>query len=234
MIILQEAKISKSVISSFLLKTLANLVQKTRTSHQVNQERGVSVRIGIHGLEILVSEAERTRTLNQKITPIPRLSDFHSLDQVAKFELSEMDDNLENRKKIFHELMTESIKETCLGLLKGVDAETLELIKQEFGENTFQVSQQMTWKNGQVSYSNQIEDFKHLKNLIESKFLEAQKMQDEFKQKISSYGIEPKMTTFSELDFDELYSTVTEILLEGLCWVTPKILDKRDAGYVAA
>ena len=234
MIILQEAKIPKSVISSFLLKTLANLVQKARASHQINQERGVSVRLGIHGLEILVSEAERTRTLDQKINPIPRLSDFHSLDQVAKFELSEMDDNIENRKKIFHELMIESIKETCLGLLEGVDAETLELIKQEFGENTFQVSQQMVWKNGQVSYSNQIEDFKNLKNLVESKFLEAQKIQDEFKEKFSSYGIESKMITFSELDFDELRSTITEILLEGLCWVTPKILDKRDAGYVTA
>ena len=234
MIILQEANIPKSIVSSFLLKTLANLVQKTRNSHQVNQERGVSVRLGIHGLEILVSEAERTRALDHKVMPVPRISDFHSLDQVAKFELSEMDDNIENRKKIFHEFMTESIKETCLELLKDVDAETLELIKQEFGENTFQVSQQIMWKNGQVSYSNQIENFKHLKNLIESKFLEVQKIQDEFKQKISSYGIESKITTFSELDSDELRSTITEILLEGLCWVTPKILDKRDAGYVAA
>ena len=49
-----------------------------RQNEQINQERGVSVRLGIHGLEILVGEAERTRTLKYKVTPLPRLSDFQT------------------------------------------------------------------------------------------------------------------------------------------------------------
>ncbi|MDX1533177.1 MAG: AAA family ATPase, partial [Nitrosopumilaceae archaeon] len=105
MIILQEAKLPKSVVSSFLLKALATIIQKMRQSEQINQERGVSVRLGIHGLEILVGEAERTRALAHKTIPVPRLSDFHSLEQIAKFELSELDDTIENRKKIFNELI---------------------------------------------------------------------------------------------------------------------------------
>ena len=42
------------------------------------------------------------------------------------------------------------------------------------------------------------------------------------------------MIFLSEEEYDELRSSITELLLEGLCWVTPKILDKRDAGYVSA
>ena len=203
-------------------------------SELINQERGVSVRLGIHGLEILVGEAERTRTLNHQITPIPRFSDFHALEQIAKFELSEMDDTIENRTKIFNEMIDESIKETSLTFFDDVEENTLQSIKEEFGQNTFQVSQHMVWKNGQSSYSNQIEKFSTLKNLIEQKLKFVEESQQELLQKISSYEISSQRVTFSESDYDELRSFLTEILLEGMCWVTPKILDKREAGYVSA
>src|SRR3989304_6103467 len=133
------------------------------------QERGVCVRIGIHGLELLVGESERTRALSHKILPVPRLSDMHCLDQVAKFELVERDDTIENREKIFHDLIDESIHEVCLEYLNDKDATLLESIKQEFQGKTFQVSQKMIWKNGQTSYENQLENFKNLKYLVELK-----------------------------------------------------------------
>ena len=234
MIIIQEAKIHKSLIPEFLLKTLATLVQKMRENEQINQERGVSVRLGIHGLEILVGEAERTRTLKYKITPLPRLSDFHSLEQIAKFELSELDDTINNRTKIFHELLNESIKEISKTYLEDVDETTLQSIKSEFGENSFPVSQQIIWKNGEVSYNNQVEKIPSLKNLIESKLKTIEEIQNSFKEKITSAGINSEMILLSEEEYDELRSSITELLLEGLCWVTPKILDKRDAGYVSA
>ena len=234
MIILQEANTPKCLVSSFLLKTLAQLVKRMRESEQINQERGVSVRLGIHGLEILVGEAERTRTLNHQIIPIPRLSDFHALEQIAKFELSEMDDTIENRTKIFNTMINESIKETSLRFFDDVDENTLQTVKEEFGEKTFQVSQHMIWKNGQSSYSNQIENFSNLKNLVDQKLKFLEESQNELLEKISSYGISSQRVTFSDSDYDELRSFLTEILLEGMCWVTPKILDKREAGYVSA
>src|SRR3989304_4889147 len=169
LIILQEANISKSFIISPILKTLSTIIQKARKSHEINQERGVSVRIGIHGLELLVGESERTRALSHKILPVPRLSDMHCLDQVAKFELVERDDTIENREKIFHDLIDESIHEVCLEYLNDKDATLLESIKQEFQGKTFQVSQKMIWKNGQTSYENQLENFKNLKYLVELK-----------------------------------------------------------------
>ncbi len=233
MIILQEAKLSKSLISASLLKTLAMVTQKMRNSTQINQEKGVSVRLGIHGLELLVGEAERTRALSKKILSVPRISDTHCLTQVIKFELSELDDTIKNREKIFNELLNESIKETCLEYLEDVDNTLLESIKQEFVEKTFQVSQNFIWKNGQTSYSNQLEKFSNLKNLVESKIETIKSSQNILKQKVEHYKIDTQNVELLEKLEDELRSALVEIILEGLCWTTPKILDKNEAGYVS-
>lgn len=220
-IILQEANIAdKSQIAAPVLKILAAIVQKTRQDPKINQEKGVSVRLGIHGLELLTGEAERARGFNG-ISASPRITDMHCLDQVAKFELSEMDDTIENRRKVFQELVNECIKKGCIEYLANVSEDTLSLIKEEFGENSFQVSQRMHWKNGQTSYSNQLENFANLKRLVESKFDDIKKEQE-------------LLSSFAGKDaFEELWSVMTEIILEGLCWVQPKVLDKREAGYVA-
>ncbi len=234
MIILQEANISKSLILSPLLKTLAKVVQKTRNSPQINQEKGVSARLGIHGLELLVGEAERTRALSKKILSVPRISDMHCLDQIIKFELSELDDTVKNREKVFDEFLKESIKEICLEYLEGVENELLESIKYEFLEKTFQVSQNLIWKNGQTSYSNQLENFSNLKNLIESKLDIIQSSQNTLKKQVDHFKINSKNVELTDLQENELRSTLLEIILEGLCWTNPKILDKNEAGYVSA
>ena len=234
MIILQEANLSKSLISASLLKTLAMVTQKMRNSTQINQEKGVSVRLGIHGLELLVGEAERTRALSKKILSVPRISDTHCLTQVIKFELSELDDTIKNREKIFNELLNESIKEICLEYLEDVDNTLLETIKQEFVEKTFQVSQNFIWKNGQTSYSNQLEKFSNLKNLVESKIETIKSSQNILKQQVEHYKINTQNVELLEKLEDELRSALVEIILEGLCWTTPKILDKNEAGYVSA
>ena len=233
MIILQEANISKSLISASILKTLALVAQKMRNSTQINQDRGVSVRLGIHGLELLVGEAERTRALSKKILSVPRISDTHCLNQVIKFELSELDDTVQNREKIFNELLNESIKEICLEYLESVDAQSLESIKQEFLEKTFQVSQNLIWKNGETSYSSQLETFSNLKNLVESKFEVMNTFQNNLKQQAELYHVNSNNIELDDSS-DELRSALVEIILEGLCWTSPKVLDKNEAGYVSA
>ncbi len=234
LIILQEAKITKSLIITSILKTLASLAQKARKTHEINQEKGVSVRLGIHGLELLVGESERTRALSHKMLPVPRLSDMHCLIQVSKFELVERDNTIENRQKIFHELIDESIQETCLEYLNDQDATLLESIKQEFQGKTFQVSQKMIWKNGQASYKNQLENFKNLKNLIESKIEQIRSEQKSFLQKATLNQISSDSLLLDDGHEDELHSVLTEIILEGLRWNKPKILERKEAGYVSA
>ena len=233
MIILQEANLPQSFVPAPLLKILAAVSQKLRDSTQINQERGVSVRLGIHGLELLMGEAERTRALSKKILPVPRISDTHCLEQVIKFELSELDDTVQNRTKIFNELLNESIKETCLEILGDVETTLLESIKQEFLEKTFQVSQNFIWKNGQTSYNAQIENFTNLKNLLESKLESISSSQNLLQKQVSQHKIDSKNIELTQSS-EELHSVLLELILEGLCWTSPKVLDKREAGYVSA
>jgi len=234
LIILQEANIPTSFIIVSILKILANILQKARKNHEINQERGVSVRLGIHGLELLVGESERTRAIFQKMLPVPRLSDMHCLTQVAKFELTERDDTIENRQKILHELIDSSIQEVCLEYLSEQKESFLESIKQEFNGKTFQVSQQMIWKNGQTSYENQLKNFQNLKNLIESKLEQIRSEQKSLIDQTALYKIDSDALLLKEGMDDELRTVLTEIILEGLCWIKPKILARKEAGYVQA
>jgi len=234
LIILQESKVSKSFISSILLYILANLIHKIRSNPMVNQERGVSVRLGIHGLELLVGESERTRAISHKITPFPRLCDIACLDQVAKFELSEMEDTLENRKNFFSEMIQESLKEVSSEFLKDIDNSVLEAIKEEFVDQSFPVSQNLTWQNGGASYQNQISKFDNLKKLVESKFQEAMEKQKNLISNAEKYSINTENIVGEETIKNETYSLLTELILEGLCWTTPKVLAKKEVGYVQA
>ena len=234
MIILQESKIPRSFVSKIILKTLATIVQKTRNSPLVNQDKGVSVRLGIHGLEILVGESERTRALSHNLLPFPRLTDMHCLDQVAKFELSEMDDTIENRKNVFSAFIDESIKENVLEILNGTEQSILESIKQEFADKTFAVSQQILWKNGTTSYENQVSKFSNLSKLIEKTTTKIISEHKEFVNKMQRQEISLEHIIPDEIAENEMHSLSTELILEALCWSNPKILDKKEAGYVTA
>jgi magnesium chelatase subunit I len=234
LIILQEAKITNCFVPVFVLRTLARLVHKARNNPEINQAKGVSVRFGIHGLELLVGESERTRAISHQSIAVPRHSDMYCLGQIAKFELSEMDDTIENRQKIFQELLGSSIKETCLEYVQGLAPETLESIKLEFSGKTFQVSQKIVWENGQASYKNQLQGFAHLHDLINSKLGQAKKEQSDFEQKLASNKIQGENIQLSDKTSSELMSAILEIVLDGLCFVTPKVIDKKEAGYVAA
>ncbi len=234
LIILQEANISKSTIIYPILKILSTIIQNARKNHEINQERGVSVRIGIHGLELLVGESERTRALSHKILAVPRLSDMYCLNQVAKFELVERDDTIENREKFFHNLIDESIHQICLEYLNENDATLLESIKQEFQGKTFQVSQKMIWKNGQTSYENQLENFKNLKQLVELKVEQIHSEQKSLIEKTGPYHIDSSSLIIDETGESELRSVLTEVILEGLRWINPKILELKELGYVSA
>jgi len=231
-IILQEAKTSKCMIPVFVLKTLARLVQKARSHPEINQAKGVSVRLGIHGLELLVGESERVRAIPNQITAIPRHSDMYCLNQIAKFELSEMDDTVENRYRIFEELLVDSIKETSLEYLQGIDPDILESIKREFIQRTLQVSQKINWNDGQSSYKNQMQHFGTLNGLLDSKLVQVKEEQKKFEQRLSVAHITNRNIILD--DSDELKSAILEVILDGLCFTTPKIIDKKESGYAIA
>lgn len=232
LIIMQEAKISKCMIPVFVLKTLARLVQKARNHPEINQAKGVSVRFGIHGLELLVGESERVRAIPNQTLAVPRHSDMYCLNQIAKFELSEIDDTVENRSKIFEELLVDSIRETSLEYVQGIDAGVLEAIKQEFSQKTLQVSQKIVWDGGQSSYKNQLQGFGSLNGLLDAKLIQIAEEQKSLEQTLSLARIESRNVSLS--DSNEMRSAALEVILDGLCFATPKIIDKKESGYAVA
>ncbi|HSF27548.1 MAG TPA: hypothetical protein VLA53_00780 [Nitrosopumilaceae archaeon] len=235
LVIIQEAKISKSFIPVLILKTLARVIQKARASQEINQDKGVSVRMGIHCLELLVGEAERTRALSHKMLAIPRPSDMFCLGQATKFELAEMEDTLANREKVLRDIISQSMKETSLEYIKEIDQTLLDKIKQEFVGKTFQISQKFVGKNSmQLSYENQLQNFETLRNLIGQIYDKVSLEQQEFEKKTFTYNIKSEFITLSENVQNELRAAIIEIMLEGLCWTEPKILNKKEIGYVAS
>ena len=234
LIIMQEAKIPKSFIPIFILKILTRIVHSARSSNEINQDKGVSVRMGIHSLELLVGEAERIRSLTHDILAVPRPSDMFSITQSVKFELAELDDTTENRTKVLQNLISNAMKDTSLEYLMGVDSSILDQIKKEFTGKSFQVSQVILGSNSaQTSYDNQLKNFNSLSNLITDISKKIASDQENFLRETKKYEISDDALLISENAKNELKAGIVELVLDGLCWNEPKILDRKEGTYIA-
>ena len=234
LIIIQEAKIPRSFIPIFILKILTRIVQAARSSNEINQDKGVSVRMGVHSLELLVGEAERIRSLTHDILAVPRPCDMFSIAQSVKFELAELDNTTENRTKILKNLISNAMKETSLEYLNGVDSDILDQIKKEFTGKSFQVSQAILGTNSaQTSYDNQLKNFNSLSNLITSISKKVASDQENFVNETKKHEISSDALPISENAQNELKAGIVELVLDGLCLIEPKILDRKEGAYVA-
>lgn len=235
LIMTQESKVPASFIPIFMLKLLARIIQNARASTEINQDKGVSVRMGVHSLELIVGETERTRAVSNNILAIPRPCDIFCISQSVKFELAELDDTFENRNKTLIFLINNSLKETALEYLKDLDQSILEAIRKEFSNKTFQVSQKIVGSNHeQISYNNQIRNFVNLSTLVDIVYQKVKSEQEEFVKNTIKYSILNEHVIISENVEAELRAAIIELVLEGLYWFEPKILDKRNGAYVAS
>jgi len=132
-------------------------------------------------------------------------------------------------------LITTSLKYTSLEYIKETELSILEKIKQEFNGKTFEISQKILGLNNmEISYENQLKNFLNMRNLIETTYEKISIEQKEFEKKTQQYSIPSESLSISENAKSELRAAITELVLEGLCWLEPKILDKKEAGFVAA
>ncbi len=235
LIITQEARIQKAFIPIFMLKILARIVQAARKSNEINQDKGVSVRMGVHSIELLVGEAERTRSISHDLLAIPRPSDIFCINQSVKFELAELDDTNENREKTLKNLIDNSLRDTSLEYIKDIDSNVFEMIRKEFAGKTFQVSQGILGSNSmQTSYDNQLKNFASLSTMINSVLQKVESEQEEFVKDAQKYEIAQDSIIISQGARNELKAAIAELVVEGLCWVEPRVLEKRESTYVAA
>jgi magnesium chelatase subunit I len=237
MIMVQEAKISNShnvVLPIFILRTLAEITRIARDHPEINHEKGVSVRMSIHSLEILISEAERVRGIINNIKAVPRFSDIYSIRQTSKFELSEIDDSHENRMNILDAIISEAIKKVCAQYLTNVPTERLMNLKNEFKINkAFHVSQDISGSTkNPKSYESQVNKFSSLREIMDIVINNISKDQKHFEESLLENAI--NVDTSKDTKDPEYLSSVTELVLEGLRFTDPPILDRKEGIYAHA
>lgn len=237
MIMVQEAKISNSrnvVLPIFILRTLAEITRIARDHPEINHEKGVSVRMSIHSLEILISEAERVRGIINNVKAVPRFSDIYSIRQTSKFELSEIDDSHENRINILDAIISDAIKKVCAQYVTNVPPERLMNLKNEFKINkAFHVSQDISGSaKNPKSYESQVNKFSSLREIMDIVIINISQDQKHFEESLLENAI--NVDTSKDTKDPEYLSSVTELVLEGLRFTDPPILDRKEGIYAHA
>lgn len=238
LIIAQEVRIAdhKNVfLPIFILRTISKIAQLARSHRDINHDKGVSVRMAVHSMETMIGEAERTRAILHYVKAVPRFCDIHSIRQSAKFELSEMEDNRQNRMQVLDSIIENAIKEVCLEYVQNLSPELITKLKNEFGKNKeFLVSQLVLGSKGSVStdYESQLVKFPSLKQIINETIDTVKEEQEEFVNKAKDLGINiDSLSNPRDLD-GEFTASITEVILEGFRWIQPPLLNKKDNSYV--
>jgi magnesium chelatase subunit I len=234
LIIVQEARIAdtKNVfLPVFILRTVAKITQLARDHHDINQDKGVSVRMGVHSMELLIGEAERTRSILHYVNAVPRFCDFHSIHQSSKFELSELEDNRQNRTNTLDSIISSATKDVSLEYVQRLSSEQIIKLKNDFEENkAFHVSQMMLGRKKSEfgDYESQIVSFPTLKQVLVETMAYIKDEQTKLVDKAHQFGIKTdNIRTRQDVD-GEFSASVIEVVLEGLRWIQPPLLDKSD------
>ncbi len=237
LIIIQEIKLSDPkniILPIFVLKTIAKITQLARTNSDINQDKGVSVRMSVHSAEAIISEAERVRSLTYNVKAVPRFSDINSIHQTSKFELSELDDNKQNRLEILNKLISEAINTTAKEYIQNIKKEEIVLLKNDFGKNKkFIVSQNILGEessNSPDNYENQLKSFPILLKIVDRIIEIDEKEKNVFIKNIEYNRIDIKGLSFSNKQNKEYRASIVELILEGLRNLDNPIIDRREKG----
>jgi magnesium chelatase subunit I len=239
LIILQEVRITDDAnvfIPIFMFKTIAKIAELARNHHDISREKGVSVRGGIHSMELLISETERTRSISQLITVVPRFCDIHSIHQSVKFELTEIEDNHENRMDVLKSIMNDAVKEISLQYIHRLTNEQLLGLRNEFANGkTFTISQTMPShsRSNSLDYQSQLGMFPELRKVVKGMTLSIEAEQNEFAEFANKFGIKSDLVRLRNGVEGEFSAAIVEVALEGLRWVDPPVLMRKQDGYGA-
>ncbi|HXV46709.1 MAG TPA: AAA family ATPase [Nitrososphaera sp.] len=234
LIIVQESRIADAkniMLPVFIVRTIAKITQLTRAHHDVNHDKGVSVRMSVHSMEMMVGEAERTRSITYGVKAIPRFCDIHCIHQSSKFELAEMEDTRENRKTILDSIIEAALKEVALEYIQKLAPEQLTKVKNDFAKNkAFQVSQ-TTAGGRSPDYESQLTKFPGLRAAINETIATVKDEQKQLVERAKQLGIRiDNISLTTDLD-GEFTASVTEVVLEGLRHTQPPLLDRKENSY---
>lgn len=235
LIIVQESRIADAknvMLPVFMVRTIAKITQMTRAHHDVNHDKGVSVRMSVHSMEMMVGEAERTRSIAFDVKAIPRFCDIHCIHQSSKFELAEMEDTRENRRNILDSIIASVLKEVALEYVQKLAPEQLTKVKNDFAKNkAFQVSQTLAGGGKSPDYESQLSKFPGLKAAVNETIATVKDEQKQLVERAKQLGIRTDNISFSQDLNGEFTASVTEVILEGLRYTQPPLLDRKDNSY---
>ncbi|MGI0016359.1 MAG: hypothetical protein ACREBU_23310, partial [Nitrososphaera sp.] len=219
----------------FIVRTIAKITQMARAHHDVNQDKGVSVRMSVHSMEMMVGEAERTRSVPHGVKAIPRFCDIACIHQSSKFELAEMEDTRDNRKNILNSIIESALREVSLEYVQKLQPEQVAKVKNEFTKNrVFQVSQIAAGASGKKAdsdYESQLTKFPALRQAVNDTIVTVKENQKELFERAKQNGMKTDSILLTP-DLDgEFTASVTEVILEGLRYTNPPVLDKKDNSY---
>ena len=239
LIILQEAQISKDravLLPIFIIRAIAKVAQLSREHPEIDHTKGVSVRMGIHSTEVLASEAERIRSIQSNMVSVPRFSDFFSIYQTCKFQLSEIDDTRESRSMILNSIIESAIREVSASYIQNLSSDELIKIKEDFGSNKQFIASQTIPGRGHGGGADYISQLDKFPGLNESVTQTANKIKQEHLSLIqlaTGLDIDSRVVQLVNDKDSEFTASVTELVLEGLRWTDPPLLDKMGGKYTA-
>lgn len=239
LIIAQETRVAdaKNVfLPVFIIKTIAKITQATRAHHDVNHDKGVSVRMAVHSMEMMIGEAERTRSIIYGVKAVPRFCDIHCIHQSSKFELAEMEDTRENRRNLLDSVIDSALKEVSLEYVEKISPDQIAKMKNEFAKNkAFQVSQVLPGgkKADTADYETQLGKFPALKAAVGETMSAIKEEQKRLAERAKQMGIRTDSIALADIN-GEFTASVTEVILEGLRHIQPPLLDKKDNSYALA
>ena len=239
LIIIQEAQISKDravLLPIFIIRAIAKVAQLSREHPEIDHTKGVSVRMGIHSTEVLASEAERIRSIRSNMVSVPRFSDFFSIYQTCKFQLSEIDDSRESRSMILNSIIESAIREVSASYIQNLSSDELIKIKEDFSSNKQFIASQTIPGRGHGGGADYISQLDKFPGLNESVTQTANKIKQEHLSLIqlaTGLDIDSRVVQLVNDKDSEFIASVTELVLEGLRWTDPPLLDKMGGKYTA-
>lgn len=240
LIMVQEARVFESwnvLVPLFILQSISEMSHIARSHSEINHDKGVSVRMSIHSLELVISEAERTRGLLYGGKVIPRFSDLHCILQTAKFELAELDDTFENRKRILDSMVSEATKKVSTFYLSEIPIEKLGRLRAEFADGrAFVVSQDTPGANNgyNKNYETQIDQFPELKQIMEKVSRKVIIDQNRFEESARNNEIDVTYVSVEKKIGSEFLASIIELVLEGLRFIDPPLIERRNGLYVSS
>jgi magnesium chelatase subunit I len=239
LIILQEAQISKDravLLPIFIIRAIAKVAQLSREHPEIDHTKGVSVRMGIHSIEVLASEAERIRSIQSNMVSVPRFSDFFSIYQTCKFQLSEIDDSRESRSMILNSIIESAIREVSASYIQNLSSDELIKIKEDFGSNKQFIASQTIpglGHGGGADYISQLDKFPGLNESVTQTANKVKQEHLSLIQLATGLDIDSRVVQLVNDRDSEFTASVTELVLEGLRWTDPPLLDKMGGKYTA-